>query len=111
MTATKQSSLESKLYFDEHKESTRSELKKISSWEDLSDKQKKALTGLLLDDVKQKQTTEEFKKHMEVRKIDYKKIREFVIEKVGDPKEVTKADIQDAVEFFYGKSEKESKET
>lgn len=47
-----------------------------------------------------------------MRKADYKKIRELVIERVGDPKTVTKEDIQNAVDFFYGKTEKkESKET
>jgi hypothetical protein len=112
MTATKSASLESKQYFDEHKETTKSELHKISSKEDLSDKQKKVLTNLLLDEVKEKQGTEDFKKHAEMRKNDYKKIRELVIQRVGDPKKVTKADIQDAIDFFYGKSEKkESKET
>jgi hypothetical protein len=111
-SATKSASLESKQYFDEHKESTKSELHKISSKEDLSDKQKKMLTNLLLDDVRAKQGTDDFKKHAEVRKADYKKIRELVIERVGDAKKVTKEDIQDAVDFFYGKSEKkESKET
>ena len=113
-TATKSSSLESKQYFDEHKESTELELHKITSRseEDLSDKQKKVLTNLLLDEVKEKQGTEDFKKHMEVRKADYKKIRELVIERVGDPKKVTKGDIQETVDFFYGKAnKKESKET
>lgn len=112
MTATKSASLESKQYFDDHKETTKSELHKISSKEDLSDKQKKALTNLLLDELKETQGTEDFKKHAEMRKNDYKKIRELVIQRVGDPKKVTKADIQDAIDFFYGKSEKkESKET
>ena len=111
MTATKSASLESKQYFDEHKETTKSELHKISAKEDLSDKQKKVLTNLLLDEVKEKQGTDDFKKHAEIRKADYKKIRELVIERVGDAKKVTKADIQDAIDFFYGKSEKkESKE-
>jgi|GEM_PF-3271114 len=110
-SATKSASLESKQYFDEHKESTKSELHKISSKEDLSDKQRNALTKLLLDDVRAKQGTDEFKKQAEIRKADYKKIRELVIERVGDAKKVTKEDIQEAVDFFYGKSEKkESKE-
>ena len=49
-SATKSSSLESKQYFDEHKESTKSELHKITSKskEDLSDKQKKVLTLSLI---------------------------------------------------------------
>ncbi|HRU50277.1 MAG TPA: hypothetical protein P5155_02115 [Candidatus Absconditabacterales bacterium] len=112
MTKTKQSSIDSKNYFDEHRETTRSELGKIKSKDDLSDKQKNALIKLLLDDVKEKQSTDEFRKHAEVRKADYKKIRELVIERVGDPKTVTKEDIQNAVDFFYGKTEKkESKET
>ncbi|MEI7919377.1 MAG: hypothetical protein WCH65_04165 [bacterium] len=112
MTATKSASLESKKYFDEHKESTKAELHKISSKEDLSDKQKKVLTDLLLDEVKENQGTEEFKNHAEIRKADYKKIRELIIERVGDAKKVTKEDIQEAVDFFYGKTEKkESKET
>jgi uncharacterized protein YlxP (DUF503 family) len=112
MTKTKQSSIDSKNYFDEHRETTRSELRKIKSKDDLSDKQKNALIKLLLDDVKEKQSTDEFRKHAEVRKADYKKIRELVIERVGDPKTVTKEDIQNAVDFFYGKTEKkESKET
>ena len=104
--------MESKKYFDEHKESTKAELHKISSKEDLSDKQKKVLTDLLLDEVKENQGTEEFKNHAEIRKADYKKIRELIIERVGDAKKVTKEDIQEAVDFFYGKTEKkESKET
>ncbi len=111
-STTKTASLESKQYFDTHKESTKSELQKISSKNDLSDKQKKVLTNLLLDNVREKQGTEDFKKHKEVRKADYKKIRELVIERVGDPKKMTKEDIQEAVDFFYGESsvKKESKE-
>lgn len=112
MTVTKSASLESKQYFDEHKETTKSALHKISAKEDLSDKQKKALTNLLLDEVKEKQGTDDFKKHSEIREADYKKIRELVIQRVGDPKKVKKEDIQDAIDFFYEKSEKkESKET
>ena len=111
MTATKPASLESKHYFNKHQETTRAELHKISTKEDLSDKQEKELTDLLLDKVKEKQNTEESKKHAEIRKADYKKIRELVIQRVGDAKKVTKEDIQEAIDFFYGKSEKkESKE-
>jgi len=111
-SATKSTSLESKQYFDEHKESTKSELEGIRNNATISDKQKKALVGLLLDDVKAKQETEDFKKNAEVRKTDYKKIRELVIERVGDPKQVTKEDVQEAVAFFYGEKPdtKESKE-
>lgn len=115
MTATKQDSLVSKKYFDEHVELTRAEKNKITAKDDLSDKQKKVLTDLLLTDVKENQSTGEFKKHAEVRKADYAKIRAFVIERVGDAKKVTKEDMQEAVEFFYAKKEgktekKESKE-
>jgi ABC-type phosphate/phosphonate transport system substrate-binding protein len=81
-TPTKISSLESKQYFDEYKESTKLERDKISSKDDLSEKQKKALTNLLHDDMIAKQGTEDFKKHAETRKADYKKIRELVIERV-----------------------------
>ncbi len=110
-SATKSSSLESKQYLDNHKESTKLELHDIRDNKTISDKQKKALTSLLYDEVREKQGTEDFKKHMEVRKADYKKIRELVIERVGDSKKVKKEDIQDAVDFFYGKSERqESKE-
>lgn len=112
MTATKSASLESKQFFDERKEMAKQELHKISTKEDIFDKQKKVLTNLFLDEVKEKQGTGEFKNHAEIRKADYKKIRELVIERVGDPKKITKEDIQDAVDFFYGKSDmKESKET
>ena len=65
----------------------------------------------MLDDLKEEQGTDEFKKHATIRKADYKEIREFVIEKVGNPKKVTKEDLKEAVDFFYGKKEsKESRE-
>lgn len=111
MTKTKQSSIDSKDYFDKHREKTRFELRKIKTNDDFSDKQKNTLINLLLDDIREKLSTNEFKKHAEVRKADYKKIRELVIERVGDPKKVTKEDIQDAVDFFYGKSEKTESKT
>lgn len=109
MTATKQDSLASKKYFDEHVELTRAEKNKITAKDDLSDKQKKVLTDFLLTDVKEKQSMDEFQKHVEVRKADYAKIRAFVIERVGDAKKVSKEDMQEAVELFYAKKEKTEK--
>ncbi len=54
-----------------------------------------------MDDVKEKQSTEEYKEHAEIRKADYKKIRELVIQRIGDPKKVTKEDIQKEIILFY----------
>ena len=107
-TKTKESSLGSREYIDTHQESARKRIKEITLQDDLSIKQKEILVKTLLGEIKEEQGAEEFKKNMEIRKADYKKIREFVIERVGDPKKVTKEDLQEAVDFFYGK--KESKE-
>ncbi|MEI6774661.1 MAG: hypothetical protein WCL18_07980 [bacterium] len=96
----------SKKYFEEHKEGIKKDIHEIKLMDIKEDIRKEVVKNYRIDDVRKSQETEEYKKHAEVRKTDYKKIRELVIERVGDPKKVTKADIQEAIDSFYGKSEK-----
>ena len=84
MTKTKQSSIDSKNYFDEHRETTRSELGKIKSKDDLSDKQKNALIKLYLM-IKENNLLMNLENMQKWEKL-ITKIRELVIERVGDPK-------------------------
>ena len=108
-TPTKPSSLSSKNYFEERRDKIKKDINEIKLIDIKEDIKREVIKNYRIDDVKKSQETEEFQQNAETRKIDYKKIREFVIERVGDPKKVTKEDIKEAIDFFYSHNEVKEK--
>lgn len=102
-TPTKSISTESKAFFDNRKE-LKWALEFV--WKNRKDNDIDGYKEVMKSALLGEQWTEEFRKQAQIRKADYKKIREFVIERVGDPRKVTKADMQEAINFFYGGSDK-----
>lgn len=102
MTQTKDKSLDARDYLNEHVSKLRSEYSAIKENEALSEKNKDLLIKNLVDEAKVKAQTWEFQSMRKIKDEDMKAIKALVRQRVGDPKKITKEDIEEAVQFFYG---------